>query len=268
MDNKFRTKIVYFDESGDDGNNTNSSKFFVLTSTSVDTNEWQSIFNSFTLFRKHLKEKYGLYVTEEFHSKCFFYDKDPYRKYVWTPKQRKEIVIEYIKFISNLNISVVNVVIKKENIINKNYNVLEKALTYNIQRIENDSIDKFKYLIISDQGRTPAMRKTARKIRVINQIESKFNYSSSNRPITNLIEDILEKDSKDSYFIQISDIISTIVNMYFNYYIGNNPMPKRLQNVIDRSFIGSAMETFKKGGILNLAASQNNKYGIVAYPNK
>lgn len=268
MKNDLKTKIVYFDESGDDGNNTDSSKYFVLTSTSVETTEWQNIFNAFVEFRRKLKNDFGLHVTEELHSKCFFYDKDPYRKYGWTPEQRRQIMIEYIKFVSSLNISVVNVVIKKENIKNKDYDVLEKALTYNIQRIENDSKDTFKYLIITDQGRTAAMRKTARKIRVINQVQSKYDYSSHNEPITNLIEDILEKDSKESYFIQISDLISTIVNMYYNYYMNNNPMPKRLQNVIDRGFIGSAMETFKTGGILNLSATKSNKYGIVAYPNK
>jgi len=110
------------------------------------------------------------------------------------------------------------------------------------------------------------MRKTARKIRVSNVIHSKFNSSSYNEPIENMIEDILEKDSKESYFIQISDLIATIVNMYLNYYLLKKDLPKRLANVIDRKFIGSAMATFEKGGILNLKASEKNKYGIVIYP--
>lgn len=66
----------------------------------------------------------------------------------------------------------------------------------------------------------------------------------------------------------LSDLISTITHVYYKYYINNNPMLKRLQNMIDRKFIGSAMETFKAGGILNLSATKSNKYGIVAYPNK
>lgn len=266
MNNDLKTKIVYFDESGDDGNNTASSKYFVLTSISIETTSWQDVFNKIVEFRRRLKEEYGLHVTEELHTKCFFYDKDPYRKYGWSYDQRRKIIIEFIKFISSLDISVVNVVIKKENIKNKDYDVLEKALTYNIQRIENTSKGSFKYLIITDQGRTSAMRKTARKIRVINPVQSMFDYSSHNMPIENLIEDILEKNSKDSYFIQISDLISTIINMYYNYYINDNPLPKRLQKLIDKGFIGSAMETFRVGGILNLSASKRNPYGIVAYP--
>ena len=35
------TYIVYFDETGDDGANTKSSKQFVLTSAFMDANLWQ-----------------------------------------------------------------------------------------------------------------------------------------------------------------------------------------------------------------------------------
>lgn len=261
-----KTKLVYFDESGDDGNNTDSSKFFVLTSTSIDSENWKDTYNRILAFRKELREEFGLHIKEEFHSKNFFYDKDPYRKYNWSYNQRNEIAKRYIKFISSLDINVVNVVIQKENITTDEYGVLEKALTYNIQRIDNDSNYEYKYLVITDEGRTPTMRKTARKICVFNSIQSKYNNCTYNEPIKNMIEDILEKDSKESYFIQISDMIATVVGMYFNYYKAKNPLPKRLANVIDRTFIGSAMATFKKGGILNLKASSSNKYGIVCYP--
>lgn len=260
------TRIVYFDESGDDGANTSSSNFFVLTSISLDSEKWQNIYHQIQVFRKELKNSYGLRIHEEFHSKNFFFDKDPYRKYKWTALERNEIAKKYIKFVSSLEIEAINVVIDKSKIYNNDYNVLEKALTYNIQRIENSSSNIWKYILITDPGRTPAMRKTARKIRVNNLIQSKFDYSTYNEPVKNMIEDILEKDSKESYFIQMSDLIATIVSMYFNYYLTKKDLPKRLSNVIDREFIGSAMATFKEGGILNLKASEKNKYGIVLYP--
>lgn len=260
------TKIVYFDESGDDGCNTDSSKFFVLTSVSVDSEKWQDIYNEILNFRKEIRNEYGLGVYEEFHSKNFFYDKDPYRKYKWTNTQRNEIAKKFITFISTLDIEAINVVIDKSKIYSSEYKVLEKALTYNIQRIDNSSSNNWKYILITDKGRTSAMRKTARKIRVNNIIQSKFTNSTYNEPIKNMIEDILEKDSKESYFIQISDLIATIINMYINYYVTKKELPKRLANVIDRKFIGSALATLKSGGILNLKASENNKYGIVIYP--
>ena len=57
---------------------------------------------------------------------------------------------------------------------------LNKALTYNIQRIENDSNGNWNYFIITDQGRIAPMRKTARAIRAYNPIHSMYNQSYVN----------------------------------------------------------------------------------------
>ena len=88
------------------------------------------------------------------------------------------------------------------------YPVLENALTYSVQRIENDSAGKWKRLILSDKGRVGVMSHTVRKIRAFNPIPSMFGEAYRNQPIRNMVEDILEKDSKESYFIQACDFIS------------------------------------------------------------
>lgn len=64
--------------------------------------------------------------------------------------------------ISRLDISVVNVIINKKGITDTEYPILENALTYNIQRIENNSKGEWNYLIITDKRRLAPMRKTAR----------------------------------------------------------------------------------------------------------
>ena len=76
--------------------------------------------------------------------------------------------------IASLDIKIINVIIDKENIVTDNYNILEKVLTYHIQRIENDSDGNWRYLIITDAGRIAPMRKSARAIRVFNPIHSQF----------------------------------------------------------------------------------------------
>ena len=96
----------------------------------------------------------------------FLRDKGLYRPYGWTIEQRRGILTKFTISISRLGIKVINVVIDKNSIHTDDYEVLEKALTYNIQRIDNDAAGMWKYLIISDQGRIAPMRKTARKIRV------------------------------------------------------------------------------------------------------
>ena len=72
-----------------------------------------------------------------------------YRPYGWSDEQRRQLLIDLTKHISSLEIKAINVIIDKEKILTSDYQVLKTALTYNIQRIENDSAGKWHYLIIT-----------------------------------------------------------------------------------------------------------------------
>jgi hypothetical protein len=258
--------IAYFDETGDDGANTASSKYFVLTSLYMSTSDWQSNFNAVRAVKQQLKQKYGFHVSQELHTKHLLTDKNPYRNYNWSPEEKREIIKAFVLTIADLKASAINVLIDKTKFIDESYPVLENALKYNIQRIENDSKGKWHYLIITDKGRLPPMRKTARAIRASNPIQSKYAYGFSNHPITGLIEDILEKDSQESYFIQICDLMSYFVHLYYNCVTKKEPLPNRVAKVIDIPFIKSFMATLKKADIFNLNANKSNAYGLVIYP--
>lgn len=259
------TYIAYFDETGDDGANVQSSSHFILTSFYMPTSNWQSNYDIVKDLRKTLKDRFGFHVSQEMHTKDFLTDKNPFRNYGWSREQKQEILKAFTLSICDMDVSIINVIIDKTKIINPAYNVLENALKYNIQRIDNDSDGRWTYLIIADSGRIVPMRKTARAIRAYNPIQSKFSFEFSNQPIKNLIEDILEKDSKQSFFIQMTDFVSYFVNLYYKT-LKKEPLPNRVQNVIDATFVKSFMATLKDRGKLNLQANPNNGYGLVIYP--
>lgn len=260
------TQIVYCDETGDDGLNTASSETFILTSIYMPSNSWQENYNIVKSFRSSLKEEYGLHTGQEMHTKHFLSDKNPYRAYHWTNEQRINILKKYTLMIASLNISAINVIIDKSLITINDYPVLQNALTYNIQRIENDSQGCWNFLLITDKGRIAPMRKTARAIRAYNPIQSQFG-GYINKPIKNMIEDVLEKDSKESHFIQICDFISYFVHLYYLTRYKSKELPNRVGNLINKEFVGSVMATFSANGILNEKAS-HEKYGLVIYPKK
>lgn len=256
--------LAYIDESGDDGlANNYSSPTFVLTTTYMKDIDWDENYDQIKKFRVYLKDNYGLPVTEEFHTANFFTDKNPYRNYKLSSEQRKNIVMTYCQTIASMNLKVINTIIDKEKIIRKqDYPVLGNALTYTIQRLENDS--DWKYLIISDKGRVSIMRKTARLLKKENPILSNFVPEIYNAPLKNLVEDIMEKDSNESYFIQISDFISFIVNLYYKYYVKNKDIPKRIISWITIEDVVAMMDILKN--VFNLKASYRNEYGLVIYP--
>lgn len=258
------TQIVYCDETGDDGLNTSSSRDFILTSIYMASSSWQSNYDKIKEFRKKLKEEYGFHIGQEMHTKHFLTDKNPYRTYRWSKEQKIEILKRFTIMIASLDISIVNVIIDKSKIQRKDYRVLENALTYNIQRIENDSKGNWNFIIITDRGRIAPMRKTARAIRAYNPIQSQFG-GYVNKPIKNLIEDVLDKDSRESHFIQICDFVSYFVHLYYKTRYEKTSLPNRVANLIDADFVGRVMATFKENNILNLKAS-SEKYGFVIYP--
>jgi len=262
------TQIVYFDETGDDGNNTCSSNSFILTSIYMPASSWTSNYNFIHDCRIRLYKEYGFHVRHEMHTKHLITDKGEYRNYKWLPVERKNIVTLFCKAIAKMDISSINVIIDKTIIKNKNYPVLETALTYNIQRIDNDLKKQWNYIIITDSGRISPMRKTARAIRVYNPVRSQFNMGEyRNIPISNHIEDILEKDSKESYFIQVCDYISYLIHLYYKTEIKKERLPGRVGQLIDNEYIKTAMDYLNKNGVFNLKASPN-KYGLVIYPTK
>ena len=255
--------LVYFDESGDDGIKNYSSETFILTSTYMKDTDWETNYSKFKDMRKYLKEKYSLPIKEEFHTANFFTDKNPYRQYNWNNDQRKVILSIYASMIASLNIKCINVIIDKNHVNKDDYPVLKNALTYNIQRIENDS--DWKYVIISDKGRIEVMRRTARAIRNFNPITSHYDLYY-NAPIKNLIEDILEKDSVDSYFIQISDFISYVINLYYKYVYLEKDLPNRIKSWLTIENIKKLVDILSP--IFNTKASHSNEYGLVIYPKK
>ena len=261
------TQIAYFDETGDDGIVATSSEIFVLTSLYMATDDWQSNFDAMRACRRSLKEQFGFHMSEEMHTKHFLTDKGLYRPYGWSAEQKRAILIEYTKAIASMKAKSINVVIDKTKVVHKEtYNVLENALTYNIQRIENDSHHEWNYLIITDPGRLAPMRKTARQIRAFNPIPSQFGRGTRNQPVHGLIEDILEKDSKESYFVQACDYISYFIHLYYKINYQHGDLPNRVARIIDKEFVLRVMATLKDRGLLNMDAAKGNSYGLVIYP--
>lgn len=261
------TYLSYFDETGDDGLIKSSCDHFILTNIYMPASKWQENYDKLRAMRRKLREDFGLHIAEEFHTKQFLTNKDPYRKYGWTAEQKREILKLYTIALASLDMQCMNVIIDKTKVKSDTYSVLENALTYSVQRIENDSSGQWKYVILSDKGRVGIMSHTARKIRAFNPIPSMFGSDYRNQPIKNMVEDILEKDSEESYFIQSADFISYFAHLYFLTHDKNSKLPNRVATLIDAEFVSSVFATLKKGEKINLKASRSpHPYGFVIYP--
>ena len=258
--------IAYYDESGDDGFPNCSSPFFVLTATYLHFLDWQDTFSSIYRFRQALRETLGLPVRLEFHTKHWLLNKQPYRRFGISDSDRIGAVDAFCEFIAQLDLNIINVVIDKPAIRSASYNVLDHALTYSIQRIENHLRaigPTHRFLIISDPGRIGKMRSVARRVQRFNYIPSLFGSDSYRREIRSLLEDPLPKDSEQSYFIQVSDFVAYIVYLH-TLSEKDLGFSNRMPSAVDGRKVTDWMEALK--GSLNLDASRVDPYGIVCFP--
>ncbi len=260
--------IAYYDEAGDDGYPQYSSPLFVLSSLYFHYLNWRPSFNAILEFRRYLKSRYDFPVRMEMHTKHFLLNKKPYGRLKLSDNDRIEIIGLYCDLIANLDVKIINVVIVKPRIRKPDYLVLDTALKYSVQRIENDldpaSNPSQKFMIITDPGRVGKMVKTTRRIQRINFIPSRYGPTSYRREISALIEDPLPKNSDESYFIQLTDLVSYIVHLYSVEQTGASTFPARTAHFLISDTVKLWMERLKPS--LNLNATTRNPYGIVFHP--
>ena len=156
--------IVYYDESGDDGYPIYSSPFFVLSAIYMQYLSWRNNYDLIKEFRSKLKVDFKFPVNLEMHTKYFLLDKNPFRDFNYSKQEKKKILSSFCKLLSKLNLKIINTVIIKKNIKSENYDVLDRALTYSVQRIENDLSKTLKndsrFIVITDTCRIGKDRKS------------------------------------------------------------------------------------------------------------
>lgn len=149
--------------------------------------------------------------------------------------------------------------------------MLKTALKYSIKCIDdflNEKGEKNKFLIITDEGRVGKMINVTRQIQK-NFVSSKNiseSIGESIEGIRSLVEEPLQKSSKESYFIQISDMVAYIVYLYIcnNIHQPRKPWSPRLLQVLNYGDEVILLDKIKN--LLDLKASESNEFGINIYP--
>ncbi len=258
--------LAYFDESGDDGL-PGSSQLFVPSAVYLHHRHWKEAFQATHEFRRELAAKGFLPFSVEFHTRELLLDKDPFHALQLPPQRRFEVLREFCRHFAKLEVKAINVVINKTIPTKAPLAVLDRAVTYLIQRLENDlKATDDRFLIITDEGRVGKMRATARRIQHVNFVPSKFGTESQRLDIRLLVEDPLPKKSHESYFIQFADMLAYLVQLHCIDTLGLAAWPNRLKSYMTPADVTALLDLLKPR--LNLKASGTDPYGIVCYPKK
>lgn len=205
---------MYVDESGDPGIHKYSSPHFILSGLIISESEWKEYLSRLKTFRKSLKEQYGLNQRTEIHASELIRIKslDEYRKIYKT--DRINILRDFCEQIPIIfdNAKVINVCFNIEDF-EDSLTLQKQAWSKLIQRFDTylKKTVKDKGIIVADDTDSHVIMQLLRKMRVYNPISSHFTSRFYNAPVDNIIEDIFQRSSHHSYFIQTVDVIAHLL---------------------------------------------------------
>jgi hypothetical protein len=204
--------ILYVDESGDPGENPYGSPFYILSGIVVSQDEWQKYLERLKTFRKSIKDRFGLFMREEIHATELIRINKLKNYAAITKSNRIQILREYCTQIPVIfdNAKIINVCLKKADYPSGDVQIV--AWNRLIQRFDTylKKGVKDKEIIISDDTDGKKVMQLLRKMRVYNPVPSHYG-SPYNSPTDSIIEDILQRSSSHSYFIQTADVVAHVL---------------------------------------------------------
>lgn len=221
--------LMYVDESGDDGLNSSPTNYFVLSALIIHEDSWQNVLDDLIAFRKGLKDKYGLYLNEEIHAGAFITGSSGLKNMI-ARNDKLSILKDCLRWLNARNdISIITIRCNKKT--HKSTNgVFELTWNRLIQRFDNTlSFRNFpggfdgKGMIISDNTQGQKLRTLLRRMRRQNYVphQSTMGLGPRNVTLRAVIEDPYMKDSADSYFHQMADVVAYFARQYYepNKYV-------------------------------------------------
>jgi hypothetical protein len=219
--------IMYVDESGDPGVVGSASQYYFLSALVVHESYWMRFLSDAIQFRRHIKKTKGLLMREEIHASAFVTKRIKLRNSV-SRNERVDILKKCIDWISTKSyLSVITVRVDKT----VNADPFQTAWRTLIQRFENTlrrqnfpnpAFNTDLGAIVADNTDGKKLTGLLRKMRKINFVPSMFPTSPArNMPIRYVIKDPIYRESKESYLVQLVDVVVYFARQYYlpNKYI-------------------------------------------------
>lgn len=213
--------LVYVDDSKDE-------KSICFSALIISAERWLESFNWLVAVRREMKKNPGIYTRLELHATDWLGGRGNVAPKTIPRVDRVSLFNYFLDRVVELpDLEILNAHSKRAN-----EDELFKRL---VQRIENNMRKKgSKAIIISDEGKNYDF--LLRKMRRFNYIPSSQGAwadgsTSKNMPAENVLEDIVYRDSKRSYFIQAADFCAYSLLRF------ENPTERAIRMGFDQSFM-------------------------------
>lgn len=208
---------MYVDESGDPGLINSPTRYFVLSGVVVHELKWREFLDRIIVFRKRMRNSYGLKARDEIHAAEWLRKREP----VYLSKNdRYAIIRHFAAEIASFDfISVTNIVVDKQGK-PAGFDTFDAAWRTLFQRFSN-TLDHRNFpgaanpqdmgIVFCDDTNGNQLNRIIRRMSVYNPVPNRGGVGYRNLPMRNLLEDANMRNSADNYLIQVADLCAYLL---------------------------------------------------------
>lgn len=202
--------IAYIDESGNTGDPSNGGSLtFTLGCVLVDADAWPTTFDGLLRFRRRIRDKFGVHMRAEIKANYLLRNSGDLRRYGLGQGARHVIYRSHLRVLHSLGVRAFAIVIDKRTSYTSAADCFNMAWESLLQRLERTSTnEETRFIVVHDEGENDAIRKWGRKARRHLTAGSAYGGGSIVAPATLLVDDPVSRQSTQSYFIQVADLLA------------------------------------------------------------
>lgn len=201
--------LCYMDESGDTGVTPGSpTPTYTVAAVLVHETHWVQLFEDLIGFRRYLRKSFGLRMRAEIKATQLIRGSGPWSELGLGETVRKRVYRSLMRFQGKSGGVLTYAVVVDKSKRDSADDVRDRAWRFAFQRIERTmSTRDERVMLIPDGGQYLWIRKLAREMRRFSMPGSMLGIGALERPMLKvLIDDPVERDSRESYFIQLADL--------------------------------------------------------------
>ncbi|MDP8943296.1 MAG: DUF3800 domain-containing protein [Actinomycetota bacterium] len=197
------------DESGDPGVGVGSpTPTYTVSAVFVHDTQWVSLFEDLLRFRRYLRDNFGLRMRAEMKASELVRGSGPWADLGLGDRVRKRIYRSFMRFQGKTGAVLTFAVVIDKNHCRDTDHARDIAWRYAFQRVERTmNARNERVMLVPDSGQFHWIRRLSREMRRFSQVGSMLGTGSLARPLIQvLIDDPVERDSRESYLIQLADL--------------------------------------------------------------
>ncbi|MGB6275425.1 MAG: DUF3800 domain-containing protein [Rhodococcus sp. (in: high G+C Gram-positive bacteria)] len=199
-----RLEFAYIDESGDTGMGTGGSTTFTLGCVLIPADDWTTRLDHIIEMRRAVRDLYRIPMRQEAKANHIVGVKKVYRDLGLGDGQMRDLYQRHLKSLITVSSGVFAISIRKDLLQKRDLDVFDRSWTYLLERLRKRSDSSgVPIVIVHDIGQNDEVRKLVRRFRRItwSAVGDRVN-------ARHIVEDSVPRDSQQSYFIQLADLVA------------------------------------------------------------